>query len=41
MASRTLDIEEEGQEERIIVAAVVYRCILEWLDETYEKYYGR
>ena len=38
MASRTLDIEEDGQEEKVIVAAVVYKCILEWLDEAYEKF---
>ena len=38
MASITLDIEEDGREEKIIVAAVVYRCILEWLDEAYEKF---
>ena len=38
MASRTFNIEEDGLEEKIIVAAVVYRCILEWLDEAYEKF---
>ena len=38
MASITLDIEEDGREEKIIVAAVVYKCILEWLDEAHEKF---
>ena len=38
MVSRTDLDTGEYREEKLIVAALAYKCILEWLDEAYEKF---